>query len=149
MTAERFRELLAAYGADVERWPEGERAAARLLRADDPPALRQALADEAGLDDWLDQHVSPAPDPALARRILAAAIAPALPRRSSRRHAPRWLANAWGPGAGLTITGLAGALAGALVVSVALRQAAPAAAAVDWQARATAFGELAGDGSEE
>jgi hypothetical protein len=148
MTAERFRELLAAYGADIARWPHGERAAARLLEAEDPAALRQARADEAGLDAWLDQHVSLAPDPALARRIVAAAIAP--PRRWSWRLAPRWLGGAaWWPGAGLTLTGLAGALAGAFAVSVALPQAAPAAVAADWQSRVTVFGELAGDGSEE
>lgn len=28
MTPERFRTIVAAYGADARRWPDGERAAA-------------------------------------------------------------------------------------------------------------------------
>jgi hypothetical protein len=83
------------------------------------------------------------------QRVAAAAIpAAALPRRRSARLGAGWPGRAWWPRFGLTITGLAGALAGAFVVSVALRQAPPAAA-VDWQTRGTAFGEIATDGSDE
>jgi hypothetical protein len=145
MTPERFDVLVQTYGADLERWPEGERSAARRLAAQASPELRRRLAEEARLDGWLGDYTLARPDDALARRIVvAAATVPAVtsPRGS------RWPARGWWPGAGLTLTGLAGALAGALLVSVALRQAAPSAA-VDWQARGTAFGELAADGSDE
>ncbi len=149
MTPERFRDLLAAHGADLERWPPGERAAARELQGQEPAWLGAALAEAAELDRWLDRHVLPAPDPALAQRIVSAATAAAVvPRRRSARFAAGWPGLAWWPRVGLTITALAGALAGAFVVSIALREAAPAAA-IDWQSRGTAFGEIAIEGSDE
>ncbi len=144
MTPERFRALLQTYGADLERWPDDERSAAHELASQESAELRQSLAEEAQLDRWLDDHTLAAPDDALLRRIVAATVPPA----SAAPRASWWLPGRWWPGAGLTLTGLAGALAGALLVSVALRQAVPSAA-VDWQGRATAFGELAADGSDE
>jgi len=149
MTPHRFRDLLAAHGADLERWPPGERAAARELQAQQPAWLGPALLEAAALDQWLDQHVLPAPDRALLERVAAAAIpAAVVARPRSTWRGTGWLTPSWWPRFGLTLTGLAGALAGAFVVSVALRQAAPAGA-VEWQARATAFGEIAADGSDE
>ena len=35
MTLKRFKQLLDAYGADLARWPAGERVAARALLAAD------------------------------------------------------------------------------------------------------------------
>ncbi len=144
MTPERFRALLQTYGADPERWPDDERSAARALATHDSAELRQSLAEEAQLDRWLDDHALAAPGDALVRRIVAAAASPA----SAEPRPSWWLPGRWWPGAGLTLTGLAGALAGALLVSVALRQSVPSAS-IDWQAHATAFGELAADGSDE
>jgi hypothetical protein len=147
MTPERFRVLLQAYGADLQRWPDDERSEARALAAQDSPELRRCLAEEAALDGWLDDHTLAGPDEALVRRIATATTPAAVPAAVAGRGS-WWRAGGWWPGAGLTITGLAGALAGALLVSVALRQVAPSAA-IDWQARGTAFGELATDGSDE
>ena len=52
---ERAGEIIAAYGADVRRWPDGERAAALACVAGDP-GLRADLAAAAVLDadlaDW-------------------------------------------------------------------------------------------------
>jgi len=72
----RFAVLLDAYGADPERWPEGERAAALALLRREPEA--QALrARAARLDALLAVAAASQPSPALVARILAAAPAPA------------------------------------------------------------------------
>ena len=55
MTAERFLALVAAYGADRRRWPEGERAAADAI------------------DALLHRAPTPQVSPALRDRVLAAA----------------------------------------------------------------------------
>ncbi|HEX7758197.1 MAG TPA: hypothetical protein VF459_01755, partial [Caulobacteraceae bacterium] len=63
MTQERFAELARAYGADIGRWPEGEREAARRLATPeaDNPAARAMLEDEAALDHLLWQATTPSP----------------------------------------------------------------------------------------
>lgn len=73
MKLERFAELLAAYGAGAERWPESEREAAEALLAASPEA-RAALADARRLDRMLDALPNPAAglDPGL---VAARAIA--------------------------------------------------------------------------
>jgi len=69
----RLRQILDAYGARPERWPEAERAAARALLASSP-AARAAQADAARLDALLDAAPAPPAPPAeLAARIVAAA----------------------------------------------------------------------------
>jgi hypothetical protein len=75
----RFRELLDAYGADAERWPADERAAALALLACEPDA-RVALAAAAALDRVLDLAPAAEPSAALAGAVLAGA--PAVRRRS-------------------------------------------------------------------
>ena len=167
MTPERFHALLDACGADLRRWPEAERDGARELLANGPGALRAACAEAALLDRTLDAHEVVAPDSTLIERIAGAApsaasdaasdaatiepSAGALPSAvSSARRARSWWRGAgffW-PRAGWALTGLAGAIAGALVVSVALGDAGPAAA-TDWQKRATAFTDRGADWSEE
>lgn len=49
MKLTRFRAILAAYGAQPERWPEGERAAAEALARSSLEAAR-ALAEARALD---------------------------------------------------------------------------------------------------
>ncbi len=81
MNLERFTELLDAYGADLDRWPTSEQAAATTLltdRADAREAQRRAAAVDilllrAGLPDI-------EPSDALRQRILAqvAQLPPAL-----------------------------------------------------------------------
>ena len=143
MTPERFRSLLDAYGADLRRWPEAERDAAHAV-AGDRAELRAAVAEAAMLDRELDCHEIAAPAAALIDRIVAAAASSSADAPSR----PWWRTNPFWPGAGWALTGLAGALAGALLVSVALGDSSPAAAA-DWQKRGTAFNERAVDWSEE
>jgi hypothetical protein len=145
MTPERFRILLDSCGADLRRWPAAERAAAQALLASDPTALQAARAEAVLLDRELDAHRVAPPDAALIDRIAGAAALSTPPARRARswRHVTLF----W-PRAGWAFTGLAGALAGALVVSVVLGESEPSAA-LDWQKRGTAFTERAADWSEE
>ena len=82
ITLERLRNLLDAYGAQPERWPEAERAAAQALIG--RSAAARALWKEAQEVDLLLGAVSVEPEPALVTRILAAAPRHAAPRRSRR-----------------------------------------------------------------
>ena len=80
MRARRLEKLLRAYGAEPARWPEGERDEALQT-----PCGR-SHREQAALDASLDRFVLPPPNPALADRIVAHAIAqdqvrPRLPRR--------------------------------------------------------------------
>ena len=82
ITLERLRELLDAYGAQPERWPDAERAAAQALIG--RSAAARALWKEAREVDLLLGAVSVEPEPALVTRVLAAAPRRAAPRRSRR-----------------------------------------------------------------
>lgn len=150
MTPERFYELLDAYGADFRRWPETERAPARALVAQGSPELRRQLAEAVLLDGLLDSHTVAVPEMQLIEQIVAdtsvskAGAGPGQTVAGGRRWQRRWL---W-PGASLAGIGLAGTLAGAFVVSAALRITAPPRVA-DWPERSTAFSELSADWSEE
>ena len=144
MTPERFRVLLDSCGADLRRWPAAERDAAHALLASDPAGVRVAYAEAAMLDRDLDAHEIAAPGAALIDRIAAAAGSAA----SAGRAKPWWRVEPFWPRAGWALTGMAGAVAGALVVSVALGDSYPAAA-TDWQKRGTAFTDPAADWSEE
>jgi len=67
MTPDRLAQILAAYGAQPERWPEDERAAAlALLEADDTHRR-----NEEALDRALDRFAVPHPDAVLVGRSLA------------------------------------------------------------------------------
>jgi multidrug resistance efflux pump len=143
MTPERFRVLLDSCGADLRRWPEAARDAARALLASDP-GLRAAHAEAALLDRALDAHEIAAPGAALIDRIAVAAGSAA----SAGRARSWWRPEPFWPRARWALTGLAGAVAGALVVSVALGDSYPAAA-TDWQKRGTAFTDRPADWSEE
>ena len=144
MTPERFRALLDSCGADLRRWPEAERDAARALLASDLAGLRVAHAEAARLDRDLDAHEIAAPGAALIERIAAAAGVGA----SAGRARSWWRLEPFWQRAGWALTGMAGAVAGALVVSVALGDSSPAAA-TDWQKRGTAFTDRVADWSEE
>lgn len=73
MDRARFEALLDAYGADVGRWPDAERAAAEAFLARDGAMVREALR-EAGEIDALLAHAAAAPtNDALAALILAGA----------------------------------------------------------------------------
>jgi len=68
MPLQRFIELVAAYGSQLSRFPEAERAAAEVLLRTSEPA-RAALAREVSLDRALSTFVEPALAPELERRL--------------------------------------------------------------------------------
>lgn len=73
MTPERFRTIVAAYGSDARRWPDGERAAAEAWAHAHPADALAALDDAAELDAWLANDTVAPPAPALVARIVATA----------------------------------------------------------------------------
>ncbi|HDR9658514.1 TPA: hypothetical protein QDC32_004471, partial [Burkholderia stabilis] len=70
MTPERFRTIVAAYGSDARRWPDGERAAAEAWARANPRDALLALDDAADLDAWLSYDMVAPPAPALVERIV-------------------------------------------------------------------------------
>ncbi len=74
MTLQRLQQLLEAYGANPERWPLEERAAAVALLARSTEA-RAKQAEAARLDTLLDLAPVVQPSEELAARILAAKLA--------------------------------------------------------------------------
>lgn len=72
MTLDRLRQLLDAYGASPERWPDNERNAATVLLSDST-AARGARDDAARLDALLDLVPARQPSPQLIERTLAGA----------------------------------------------------------------------------
>ncbi|MPV68462.1 hypothetical protein [Burkholderia sp. BE17] len=116
MTPERFRTIVAAYGSDARRWPDGERAAAEAWARANPREALLALDDAADLDAWLAYDTVMPPAPALVERIVATAPAP---QRARRR------GNVWWSGAAFAGVGLAGALAGAVAVSMLMLGSVP------------------------
>lgn len=112
MTSKRVSELIAAYGAAPEKWPDGERTAA-LAMLDRDPALRAELRQMATLDAALDRWPNPAP--ALDPVALAAHVS-ATPRprvvAAARRPFFRFPVFAWPNAAGLAAAALAGFLVG-------------------------------------
>jgi hypothetical protein len=110
MTSKRVSELIAAYGAAPEKWPEQERAAA-LAMLDRDAALRSELRQMAALDAALDRWPNPAP--ALDAVALAAHVsATPRPRVAARRPFFRFPVFAWPNAAGLAAAALVGFLVG-------------------------------------
>lgn len=118
ISLERFSALADAFGADMRRWPEADRAAAQDL-ARQSPSARARLAEADTLDAVLDLSRVAAPSVELRDRILATAPKPRAIRGAGRDPASaksrllRWLS---GLGAVGVLT--CGALAGAAVVAV-------------------------------
>ncbi len=118
MSLERFEALADAFGADLRRWPETDRAAAQGL-AEASPSARARLAQADALDAVLGLSRVAAPSAELRQRLLAGAPKPNAIRaaaagpRSARAKLVRWLS---GLGAVGVLT--CGAVVGATVVSV-------------------------------
>ena len=115
MTAERFLALVAAYGADRRRWPEGERAAAEAFASTRAEISTPALAEADVVDDLL--HRSPAPQVSMALRdrvLAAAASAGGKAGRAGRVWIDR-LSLAFG--AGWAVATCAGVVAGVMLTS--------------------------------
>jgi hypothetical protein len=119
--ADRVRRLIEAYGADPERWPEGERGGAEAAAAASPD-LRLALQREAALDDLLGALPAVHAGAALRRAVLA------VPERTPAWR--DWLAalwpfdGLWRPAAGLATAAVLG-----LAIGLATVPAVPDAAA--------------------
>ena len=134
MDLQRFTALCEAYGGDMARWPEAERADAASLAAREPAAAGLLVAGRA-LDQILDESRPVPASAALRERILAAAPAP-------RRERPlAWIMKA-GLGAGLAAAGVAGLLVGGAITAAAGPSGpdAEAVAALETSPEATAFG---------
>src|SRR5580704_13649622 len=106
MTEERFLTLAAAYGADMNRWPAGERAVAAAFAASNPQMVEACLAAERLLDAALRRYDAAEASAALRGRIIAAA-----PRERAVGGVLRWIAGA-GLGLGLAASAAAGVAAG-------------------------------------
>ncbi len=133
---ERFAVLAQAYGGDLRRWPAADRAAAETLLARGQADAHAVLGREGRLEAWLDTYSIPAPSAALVGRILAAAPQPALLWSRARL---------WWSGLGFAGVGLAGALTGALALSLATPALLDHRAA-DWADGQTIFGNVDLDG---
>ena len=73
MNAERFSQLVKAYGADARRWPAAEREAAEAFRLAQPDEAARLLADADVIDALLHAAPRPVVSHALRERVLAAA----------------------------------------------------------------------------
>ncbi len=104
MTPERFRAIIEAYGAEPQRWPATERAAAEDFARGSLEA-NALLLREAELDDLLGRYRVQSPGSALTGAVVASA--PPFQKSSSG-----YLLK----GFGFIGAGLAGAIAGALLM---------------------------------
>lgn len=107
VSLERFRELAAAYGSDIDTWPDAERASARALLASSP-ALRDVLEAEADLDAQFAAAPEPRLDAELARRLLA------VPERQARPRALWPFRRVWVPATAWAAAAAFGVLFGVL-----------------------------------
>jgi hypothetical protein len=106
MSEERFLTLAAAYGADMTRWPVGDRAAAEAFVTVNPQIVEACLAAERLLDAALARYGAREAAAPLRAGIIAAA-----PRERAAGAMWRWLAGA-GLGLGLAASCAAGVAAG-------------------------------------
>ena len=102
---QRFQALADAYGGVIARWPTSEKDDA--LRVSRTLEGRAILADARALDETLDSWLVPAPNHALAARVLAGA-----PRTSIARSVKLW----W-TAIGMTVA-LSGATAGIAATTI-------------------------------
>lgn len=119
LEAGRFRALAEAYGGDISRWPEAERASAEAWLARNPREGAAELEAARALDDLLETWRTPEPAEALRNRVLIPA--PAQVRQARRRAFVLTL----GGGAGLAAACLAGILVAPVLLSTPTAGPAP------------------------
>lgn len=105
MDSQIFSELVSAYGADPERWPQDRRVEAMVYAETEDG--RRLIAQAAGLDSVLSTYRLRDPSAILNAKIMAQART-----QTTRR---RWIVR-YGLGAGMIGISLAGALTGAVAV---------------------------------
>ena len=132
MNEQRLAEIIEAYGALSQRWPEAERNAANELLARSPEA-RALLAQAVELDRLLDTvPLEAAPSTALVERLLAARPRAGLvPAKRMASRSSIWKA-LWPYGSPVVPTGALAfsMLLGIVVGALAQTQASDATAAV-------------------
>lgn len=133
MSADRFAALAAAYGGEIERWPEEERASAEIFAK--TPVGASALAAAGGLDHLLDAYALKARNDGLGDRILT---------RFARRSRMRKWFRFSSAGLGLVGVGIAGALAGSIAIAV-LAPNVTSDTTVATDRTATVFGDIGTD----
>ena len=106
MTLDRFRELAAAYGAKLERWPESERASANRLLESSTAAL-SVLREERALDSELLLAEPAALSSAFERKL---AEIPVRHPQAALSPFRRWL---WAPLLGWSVAAALGLVLGA------------------------------------
>jgi len=113
MKAERFQEIIEAYGADPTRWPEAERDAAMAFAG--TPGAQALLADARVLDVGLMAHAAPLPDAAAFARALKGAESALTPAPRKGWSLPVWRLDGFrlASGAGLMAAACAGVMFGA------------------------------------
>ena len=96
MTLDEFKNLIDAYGADRNRWPDDRQGAAeQLLEASEP--ARELLAEAEALDRLLAQVTPVAVSPAFKERIAAIPGSTRQERRAGRRAGWRLGLQTWVP----------------------------------------------------
>jgi hypothetical protein len=91
MTVDRFATLADAFGGDIRRWPDAERAAAWNFLKVEPDLAEPLLRSARRIDAALDQAPSFVPSAALRDLVLASAPRAAV-RTAGGGHPLRWLA---------------------------------------------------------
>ncbi|QNK70451.1 hypothetical protein [Variovorax sp. PAMC26660] len=148
MTPERFEELADAWGAELRRWPDAERADAQALLERDASA-RVVLARAAELDSMLDASVVASPAAALIQAALAGAPGQGVKRgRTGQRRTGWWWPGTWAAGVGLVGAAAAGALVFGLALSVIVPPGRSTGMDRDWAATTFDAGNTA-DWSDE
>jgi anti-sigma-K factor RskA len=111
MTEARFMALLAAYGAELSRWPADERAAAEALLAVAPHRLKDIWESERVFDRLLTLEKDVPASISLESRLLAASPEPRAARRPHRLFG-RWTTPQWATGGAIAASLALGFAAG-------------------------------------
>ncbi|HEY5107712.1 MAG TPA: hypothetical protein VII73_13240 [Caulobacteraceae bacterium] len=123
LTLTRFETLAMAYGGDLARWPNAERALAEAVIAAHPRETGRLLEAARSLDTILSAAPAEAPSSTLLRSIIRDATTAPAPARFWR-----WLMGL-GLGAGLAGAAAAGVAAGLVIAPMAVAPRPPAASA--------------------
>ena len=117
MDADRLKYLAGAYGADMRRWPEADRAAGQAMAAHDRQAVDRILLEARQLDAVLDRAPPIAVSHELREQVIALAAAQGLgrPRRLRFSFDPM----TWLSGAGMAAAVMAGVMVGLNAVTYA------------------------------